>query len=253
MSTTSGSSILGQLGKRTGAAPDEDNKDLNRETGDGSGTKVDQSTQDGDPNTRPDPDESQAGSSLGTQNTIEQTGGAVPDPTGFKQAELGNAPEKTNEVNTEATFEQLDAGIVEAPGLASSAPKPVEKEQDFVVTSTMPASATRRGPRAEADVLTAEAGEVDDTPIPVGAYKHRSVRHFKVGHFEFKNHVLLIYTEQANEAFLDLYDGLEPRDQNAIVAYDYEAEAKLNNAQPLMVSRGGLSTRDIKDAKTIQG
>lgn len=91
-------------------------------------------------------------------------------------------------------------------------------------------------------------GEVK--PTIVAAYKHLSVRHFKVGPFEFQNHILYITDEASNEAFLDIVDELPPIDQNNIVKYDWEAAERL--AAPAKAARGSMSTRDIKDAKTVR-
>ena len=85
---------------------------------------------------------------------------------------------------------------------------------------------------------------------PVAAYKHREVNHFKVGPFEFRRHILEIMTDEAHDAFLQLYQGLSPRDQNAIVEYDIEAAARVE--KPVQVARGSLGTGDIKDPKLIQ-
>lgn len=85
---------------------------------------------------------------------------------------------------------------------------------------------------------------------PVAAYKHREVNHFKVGPFEFRRHILEIMTDEAHDAFLQLYQGLSPRDQNAIVEYDIEAAARVE--KPVQVTRGSLGTDNIKDPKLIQ-
>lgn len=85
---------------------------------------------------------------------------------------------------------------------------------------------------------------------PVAAYKHREVNHFKVGDFEFRRHILEIYSEEAHRQFLRLFQGLSPRDQASIVEYDFEAAARVE--RPVQVSRGALSTGDIKDPKLIQ-
>lgn len=110
-------------------------------------------------------------------------------------------------------------------------------------------SSTRLMPRTEEEALREEQGEA---PViqPVAAYKHRSVRHFKVGPFEFLNHILFIYTEQKHDEFLDLFEGLELRDQNAIVQYDWVAAERVE--QPVNVARGSLSTREIKDSKIVK-
>lgn len=97
--------------------------------------------------------------------------------------------------------------------------------------------------------LSNESQSVQEPEI-VAAYKHTSVRHFKVGPFEFQNHILYITSDEANEEFLDAYDGLPDRDRNAIVQYDWKAAARVE--QPVnRASRGSMSTRDIKDSKVI--
>lgn len=85
---------------------------------------------------------------------------------------------------------------------------------------------------------------------PVAAYKHREVNHFKVGPFEFRRHILEIYSDEAHDRFLELYQGLTPRDQNAIVEYDIEAAARVE--KPVQVARGSLGTDNIKDPKLVQ-
>ena len=57
----------------------------------------------------------------------------------------------------------------------------------------------------------------DGAPEPIAAFKHRAVRHFKVGPFEFRNHILYITEESALEEFLDAYEGLPLRDKNEIL------------------------------------
>lgn len=92
--------------------------------------------------------------------------------------------------------------------------------------------------------------ETPDIIKPVAAYKHREVNHFKIGDFEFRRHILELYSNEAHDLFLKLYQGLTPRDQNAIVEYDFEAAARVE--QPVQVTRGSLSTGDIKDPKVIR-
>lgn len=212
-----------------------------------------QPIQDGDPNTIPRPGENMAGSSLGTVNSGEVTGPAEQQSGAAKDPTLGNAPERGNTDNTEATYEQLDQGLagVHEVGVAGSVGKPQVQDLDFRITQEAPISSTRRGPRSEEQARAEDAGEVEAEVIePVGAYKHRSVRHFVVGGFEFKNNILLIYTAEANERFLDLYDQLEARDKNAIVEYDWKAAQRVE--QPVMVARGAMATSRIKDSKVVK-
>lgn len=86
-------------------------------------------------------------------------------------------------------------------------------------------------------------------PEPIAAFKHRAVRHFKVGPYEFKNHILYLHEEKSLAGFLEAYRGLPERDRNEIVQYDWRAAAQVET--PVNVARGGLSTSRIKDSKRI--
>lgn len=88
-----------------------------------------------------------------------------------------------------------------------------------------------------------------DAAKPFSAYKHRTVKHYKVGPFEFQNHILVLFNKDSDNAFRRLFAGLPPMDQSQIVKYDIEASLRVE--QPVMVERGALSTSGIKDPKTI--
>lgn len=220
MATQNSGSVLGNLGKKVGAqdAPDTDNKALGAESTEGTGLIA----ENGDRVFSTDPD------------------AANNQPNGDPQPTAAN----------------LDQGIVGAAGNASSidGPKDDDGNRSTEIVDTIPvkSTSTRRGPRTEAEAVKEESGEGDvEVAKPVAAYKHRQVRHFKVGNFEFKNHLLYIYTDKANDEFLNYYDALEPRDQNAIVQYDWEAAERVE--QPVAASRGAMSTSSIKDAKAVRG
>lgn len=111
------------------------------------------------------------------------------------------------------------------------------------------ATSERRVPLTEAEAIALEAagpGESDSNK-PFAAYRHRNVRRFSVGRFDFVNHLLYVYSEAENEEFLDLWETLESRDHHAIVKYDFEAAANVETA----VVRGGVNSSDAKDGKVI--
>lgn len=103
-------------------------------------------------------------------------------------------------------------------------------------------------PPTEEELIERESAGID-APEPIAAFKHRQVRHFKVGDFEFKNHVLYITTQAGLEGFLKAYDGLPARDKNEIVQYNWRAAASIET--PVNVARGSMSTGAIKDPKRI--
>lgn len=107
----------------------------------------------------------------------------------------------------------------------------------------------RRVPLTEAEAIAAEAAGSGDSAVnkPFAAYRHRNVRRFSVGRFDFVNHLLFVYSEAENEEFLDLWETLESRDHHAIVKYDFEAAANVETA----VVRGGVNSSDAKDGKVI--
>lgn len=123
------------------------------------------------------------------------------------------------------------------------------RAQADAVRAEIAKNRTRKTPRTEEEAVSAESMPLE--PTIVAAYKHRHVRHFKVGDFEFHNHILYLASDESHEKFLDVYDGLPERDQNAIVQYDWNAAARVE--QPVRSARGSMSTRDIKDSKVISG
>lgn len=77
------------------------------------------------------------------------------------------------------------------------------------------------------------------------AYKHRTVKTFKVGRFKFEDHILKIHSEAEHEEFLKAYEGLLGPDRVAIVEV-----MQLENERPVNTQRrvdGSLSTAEIKD------
>lgn len=207
---------------------------------------------------------------MSTQNILNRLGGSTAPvkPTDQNAADTDNkalgplldnngnpvTPQtQPEDAGNKVTPDQLDQGLagVTEVGVAGSVAKPVLEHFNFDIVQEVPTTTTRRGPRSEEQARAEDSGEIQAEVIkPVGAYKHRSVRHFVVGGFEFKNNVLLIYTAEANERFLDLYDQLEERDKNAIVEYDWEAAQRVE--QPVMVARGAMASSRIKDAKVIK-
>lgn len=78
-------------------------------------------------------------------------------------------------------------------------------------------------------------------------FRHKTIKHFKIGKFVFKNHLLSISDSapagETVEDFLNLLESASPRTQNAIVQLDTEALAKLE--------RSALSGRQAK--RTLRG
>ena len=207
----------------------------------------------------------------------------IVDPENVNQSEGGEGEAKTNTPNPDN-----EAGVVikdEATGLVvptSKNPYQANPNLDRPIGEVGNAGQAEgevallaRAKTLEANAISDEAREqltenrkqrrnrpltedeyarvVEDSSVPqiVAAYKHKAVRHFKVGPFEFQNHILYLTSEDAHEEFLDAWGGLQPRDQNEIVQYDWEAAARVEQPVNRSAARGSMSTRDIKDAKTI--
>lgn len=203
-----------------------------------------------DPAKDPNNQEDVSGESGTNTATDNQPGESIVDEaTGLKVDTASNAYESDGIVDGSQGGPGR-AGDAEADGhLANLALTSVDEERRAKAAEEMQGRAkNRKRPRTEQEA--AEWDEVDDSKRIIAAYKHRDVRHFKVGPFEFQNHLLYIDSEDAHEAFLDIYDGLPPRDQNAIVEYDWQAAQRVE--QPVRAARGPMSTRDIKDGKVIR-
>ena len=83
------------------------------------------------------------------------------------------------------------------------------------------------------------------------AYRHNKIRRFKVGPFEFEDHILKIQTEEENEQFVQLHEQLHPRDRNAIVEIlNLENTRKVGGMKTI---RGAADTTSFKDARDKSG
>lgn len=84
-------------------------------------------------------------------------------------------------------------------------------------------------------------------------YKHKTINHFKVGRFEFRNHILII-EEESQEAleeskaeFERLYDGLMQIDKNNIVRLkSVQNETRIESR----VTRGIVGTNHVVDKQS---
>lgn len=86
---------------------------------------------------------------------------------------------------------------------------------------------------------------------PIAAFRHKAVRLFQVGQFTFYDGILYIYSDEELEEFAKLYTTLGGPDKVNIVAYNWEAAAQLESDASSAI-RGMLTTRGIKDPKTIR-
>ena len=160
----------------------------------------------------------------------------------------GKAPDEDNKGDaseTETNLGQNENGVqpeIDEAALAQAQARRARSQEALARLSD-------RLPPSEEELEEANANG-DSAPEPIAAFKHRAVRHFKVGPFEFRNHILYITEESALEEFLNAYEGLPLRDKNEIVKYDWEAAAKIES--PVNAARGSLSTGQIKDSKRIQ-
>lgn len=170
------------------------------------------------------------------------------DPKQPDQENKGNAPETPV---TQIHDPEVESGGDTGSGEDGSSES--DEDQSYLEPvfeeETKPVIRERRiRPMTEAEYD--EYAGIEQEPEIFAAYKHRAVRHFKVGPFEFHNNILYVTTEAQNEAFLDAWEGLPARDQNDIVVYDWKAAQRVE--QPVRATRSALATRDIKDAKTIR-
>ena len=86
---------------------------------------------------------------------------------------------------------------------------------------------------------------------PIACYKNKAYRRFQMGPFDFKNHLLYIYTEAENQAFLDMHRELPLIERNAIVAYNFKALSNLERPVTSLAVRGITSSTNIKDPKVL--
>lgn len=183
---------------------------------------------------------SQAGDSTAT--TITTGSELKPGTVEPKAEDTGAVGESINTAQASdaaaQTSDGTGAGRADNAGLQSFF---TDVDKDDLKSTTSLKRPGKDVPKTEADV---------DELKPIAAYKHRAVRHFKVGPFEFRNHILELYSEDQHNAFLYLYNGLEPRDQAEIVEYDFEAAARVE--RPVNVARGSLGTDSIKDPKVVK-
>jgi hypothetical protein len=82
----------------------------------------------------------------------------------------------------------------------------------------------------------------------VPRFMHRRVRQFTVGDFSFKNHILVLKTEEEAEAFRATAIGLPPKDRAAIVEMPEEDTPPTPLRKPRTV-RGPMNTDDASDEK----
>lgn len=85
--------------------------------------------------------------------------------------------------------------------------------------------------------------------MPAKTYRHKTIRRFRVGKFEFKNHKLVIESEEDQKAFEEMIAGLPPIDSQPIVIVNAEAAAAAEKPLVSPVVRGAMSADDILTAK----
>lgn len=110
--------------------------------------------------------------------------------------------------------------------------------------------------RKQRSIMPGDEADEDSTPAEkqvFQAYKHKQVARFSVGQFNFYDHLLLVYSDDENEKFLDLWEGLETRDRISIVKYDYEAARRAETAvtHESRAKTGLAQTSNFRDPKRI--
>ena len=93
--------------------------------------------------------------------------------------------------------------------------------------------------------------EIDENLEPIAAYKHRRIKRFTVGKFEFFDHVLRVFNEEDNDEFLRLHRGLVPQDRANIVILNLAALQAVETPISRTMT-GAQSTGRIKDPKSIK-
>ncbi len=82
--------------------------------------------------------------------------------------------------------------------------------------------------------------------------RHRRIRNFKIGKFQFKNHLLKIRSEEEEKEFSELIAKAPRLTQNSIVEINEEAMSSLEKPfQPAV--RGAQPTSEITAGKTNPG
>jgi hypothetical protein len=169
--------------------------------------------------------------------------------------ERPESPDQQNPTTDAQTKSDTESG---ATGTDNTTDAANTADSDAFVPSTADAEPVKAVKRRLMPITEAEAekrlaeGYVEAEVTPLVVYKHRTVRHFKVGEFEFVNHLLYLYSEEANENFLDSYANLLPRDQHDIVVYDHLAASRVETAVTNTV-RGSIGTGSLRDPKAISG
>lgn len=83
-------------------------------------------------------------------------------------------------------------------------------------------------------------------------YRHKTIRNFSIGQFEFQNHVLVVTGMRANEMFKKLLASTPPAERNNIVVWHPEVLSQLEKPidyRPSGVVRGAQSVSTIQDPK----
>lgn len=94
--------------------------------------------------------------------------------------------------------------------------------------------------------------EIEPLPEPIACYKNKAYRRYQMGNFDFKDHLLYIYSEAENQAFLEMHRSLPPIERNAIVAFNFKAVSNLEKPITSAAVRGITSSSNIKDPKVLK-
>jgi len=89
----------------------------------------------------------------------------------------------------------------------------------------------------------------------MATFKHKTIRRFRVGEFEFKNYILAIPENQPEkiEQFKKLFRGMPPRDRNGIVEINEEALAALERPVGQRVVKGVADHTGVNKTPSTDG
>lgn len=127
-----------------------------------------------------------------------------------------------------------------------------ENQQDPDIKSALGDTEIQQPAEDDSSFLEFEMPIEEEERVPIACFKHRRVRRFQVGEFEFQDHFLYIYSEEEGRRFMEAWKGLMPIDKNNIVAFNWKAAQDLERPLESRALREGVTTYNIKDPKVVK-
>lgn len=155
-------------------------------------------------------------------------------------AEASDAGKELKSSNLPAT----DPVISDDPELGGSTEYDSASELDDVIKAL-----TERG-------LRLPSSDIGQTEIvqrkPIAAFKNREISRFAFAGFEFRDHMLYIYTAADYARFVEALNELPPIEAGYIVSINLEALAALESPVKPVAVRGVTATANIIDPRAVK-